>query len=200
MSLIDIHCKGCDTHSEVYRSAADWPNVPACPRCDSSETEQVHLPTGMRSLPPAVVLYKAPDGTFRFPGSDDPHGRTATKYKDLGYERIEARGWAEVRRVEAMVNDRQRHEIRQRVERQCEMREAAIKARRSDVYNGMANSFRMPIVGKNGRIIGYRSVKLSERGKAIMRAAIEHNNNKPGPRSYDPGFHVSVFHHRQSEA
>ena len=74
---------------------------------------------GKPAAPPAVVIYKAQDGTFRFPGDDNPNGRTAQQYEKLGYTRIEARGWSEVRRVESQVSKQQASEIRRRVERQC---------------------------------------------------------------------------------
>ncbi len=153
----------------------------------------------MRSLPPAVVVYKAPDGTFRFPGSDDPHCRTAKNYNRLGYERIEARGWTEVRQLESRVTALQRTEMRQRVERKQQFHEEGEKIRRSDVYHGLANSFQIPILDEKGQHTGRtRSVKLSPRGRDILRAAIEHNDRKPGPKEYDTGFHVECFSQNRS--
>ena len=135
MPLIDVRCQSCSTVSEVFRPLKDWPKTPACPKCDGS-TEQVHLPSGFRTLAPAVVVYKAPDGTFRFPGTSDPHSRTSKKYDALGYERVEARGWAEVRRVEGQVNKHQTSEIRKRIERQCAIHEESTRARRSETVSG----------------------------------------------------------------
>lgn len=141
-----------------------------------------------------MVLYKAPDGTFRFPGSDDPNCRTAKQYKKLGYERIEAKGWTEVRRVEHQVNQQQGVEIRKRVERQIECREAEIKSRRSEVYNGIRNGCVIPEVDEKGNRTGrMKVVRLTESGKAVMYAAMERNDGKPRPREGGAGFHVEVY-------
>ena len=120
VALIDVTCKSCGTVSEVYRAAKDHPWTPPCPKCDDPNTEQIHLPNHIRNLPPAVVVYKAPDGTFRYPGSTE--GLSTHNYDKMGYQRIEARGWAEVRRLEGTVNKQEASKIRQHVERQCEAR------------------------------------------------------------------------------
>lgn len=198
MALIDIRCTSCDTISEVYRAAKDHPWTPACPKCDATATEQIHLPRGVRGTAPAVVVYQAPDGTFRFPGETD--GSATQKYDNLGYTRVEARGWAEVRRLEGRMNTQQSSEMRQRIEREQALREHGERARRSDVYNGMANSFSVPEVDeRTGKFTGrLKTVKLSEHAKDVMRAAIAHNDAKRRGRSDDAGVHVEVYSNDRS--
>jgi hypothetical protein len=198
VALIDVRCLTCGTVFEAYRAAADWPTTPPCEKC-TAPTEQVHFPKGTDITAPAVVLYKAPDGSFRFPGSDDPHGRTAQKYAKLGYERVELRGFAEVRRVESQVNKQQASEIRRRVERQCEQREAGMAIKRSDVRHGMEQGFQLPERDDDGRPTGrMKTVRLSERGRDLMRTAMARNDGKARPKAWESGFHVDVYSNSRS--
>ena len=103
MPLIDLRCadETCDTLRLDYpRPLADWPDTPPCETC-GGPTEQAHLPPRTRWTVDPVVVYKAPDGTFRFPGDTDGSG--SAKYHQMGYERVELRSAADVRRFEAGV-------------------------------------------------------------------------------------------------
>lgn len=196
MALIDIRCPACGTISEVYRAAKDHPWTPPCPRCDDTHTEQVHLPRGVYTHAPAVVVYQAPDGTFRFPG--DSETPTTHHYDGLGYRRIEARGWAEVRSLEGRLNAQQASEMRQRVERECRFSEEADRARRSEVFNGLANSFSIPEVQRTasgelrytGRI---KAVRLGAEARDLLRQAMANNDGKPRPRFREPGLFSEVY-------
>jgi hypothetical protein len=164
-------------------------------------TQQVHLPSYMKghNVDP-VVVYRAPDGTMRFP-PDTTCGSTAM-YDGMGYERLELRGWADVRRFESQMNKAQRSEIARRVERQQAAFEASESARRSEVRRGMEQGFQIPETefrdGRNvptGRMI---TVRLSEKGKEIMRQAMRMNDDKGGPRTYEPGFRVEAYSESRS--
>lgn len=193
MPRIDIRCLTCDTVSEVFRPLSEWPQTPACPSC-SAPTEQIHLPKHIQTYAPAVVVYKAPDGSFRFPGSDDPNSRTAKQYAKLGYERQEHRGFAEVRRLEATVSKQQGSEIRRRVERQREMHERGMSERRSEVRRGLEQGFAIPEVDKHGKPTGrMKTVRLGAHGRDIMAAAMAKNDGRPGPKSFESGFHVDAY-------
>lgn len=193
MPLIDVRCQSCETVSEVHRPLAMHPATPVCPKCDGA-TEQIHLPRSARVNPPAVVVYKCPDGTFRFPGDDSDQSLTAKRYAELGYERVEARGWAEVRRVEQQVSKQQASEIRRRVERQCEQHERQLSERRGEIRRSLEQGFQMPETDSRGRPTGrMRTVRFSEEARGLMKAAMERNDSRPGPKSFDSGFHVSVY-------
>jgi hypothetical protein len=203
MPRIDVRCSSCETISEVFRHHTDHPKTPPCPKCDGA-TVQVHLPSSARTLPPAVVVFAAPDGTLRFPG--DPNGATAAKYEKMGYTRQEYRGWAEVRKLESRVNKQQYTQIVKRVERELQFREQSQHARRSDLYNGIRNGFQIPetvertvrgqrVLVRTGRM---KTVHLSPGAQEIAMAAVERNNEKPGPKAYDSGFHVEAYAYNRS--
>lgn len=195
MPLIDVSCRECGTVSEVFRHHSDHPATPSCPKCDGS-TEQIHLPWAARATAPAVVVYQAPDGTFRFPGESDGSG--TKKYDRLGYTRVEARGWAEVRELEKRLNTQQASEMHKRVEKQQAQSEAEHSARRKEVFAGMTNSFSVPEVATDskgnqhytGRI---KSVTLSPEARDLMRAAMANNDRKERPRHTDPGGYFEVY-------
>ena len=191
MSLIDVQCE--DGHvREVYRAAADWPNTPPCPHCEKP-TVQIHLPSYMKgsSVDP-VVVYQAPDGTLRFP--PDISTSSTAMYEQLGYTRHEYRGFAEVRRFEKQFEKSQYSEICRRIERQQEQFEASESARRSEIRRELEQGFQIPEVDEKGRQTGrLQTVRLSERGKAILRASMDLNDRKGGPRAYAPGFRVEAY-------
>ena len=165
---------------------------------------QIHLPQRARIAPPAVVVFQAPDGTFRFPG--DPNGLTAAKYEKLGYTRQEHRGWAEVRKLESRVNKQQYSEIMRKVEREQEWKETGTHARRSDFHHGLHAGFQIPeteerivrgrrVMVRTGRM---KHVKLGAMGRDVAMAAVERNNRKPGPTAREAGFHVEVYSNDRS--
>jgi hypothetical protein len=201
MALIDIRCAACGSVSEVYRAAPDHPWTPPCPKCDATATEQIHLPRGTYASAPAVVVYQAPDGTFRYPG--DAETLTTQHYDRLGYRRIEARGWAEVRTLEGRLNAEQAQAMRQHVERECAFHEQAERARRGEVFHGLANSFSIPDVAPNGRgELVYtgrvRTVKLGPEARDLLRAAMARNDSKPRPQYREPGVVVEAYSYDRS--
>lgn len=173
MPLIDIRCEAEHT-SEVMRPNADWPSTPACPTC-GAPTVQVFLPRQQTRCDP-VVVYKAPDGSFRFPG--DPDGAGAHKYGAQGYERVELRSATDVRRFESVMNKQELSRAHRRVEAIQANREARESASRSELRRQMES--------------------MSERGRAIARAAMSRNDAKPKERATDVGFHVDVFSNDRS--
>lgn len=196
MALIDVKCVN-DHVAEVYRAAADWPQTPPCPVCDAA-TEQIHLPSYLRghAIDP-VVVYQAPDGSIRVP--PDVVTSSTAMYDRLGYQRLELRGWTDVRRFERHFNAQQMSEVRRRVERQAEAHERAEKERRSEIRRCLDQGFRIPDVDARGVPTGrLKTVELSARGRAILQAAIDHNDRKGGPRARDVGVHVEAFSYDRS--
>lgn len=179
MPLIDVKCLSCETVSEVLRPLSDtmgerpWP-TPPCPKCDQP-TEQIHL-SRATSYAPAVVVYRMPDGSYRYPGTVD--STTTKNYEKLGGSRVELRGWAEVRKFESTVNASERRVIEKRIERQLEAQERGTSLRRSDLYHRMKT--------------------MSEGAKSIGRRLIDMNDRKPKPQTYDPGFHVEAYSNNRS--
>lgn len=176
----------------AYDPDADHP----CPKCGSASIK-TYVAAGSSTNPDPVIVFKAEDGTFRYPG--DAAGLSAAHYEKLGYERVEIRGWADMRRFEKIVNGQQRSEIARRVERQLEVHEASVKMRRSDVINGLRNGFAIPELDAQGRQTGrMKTVRMSAQGADILRACMDRNDGKPRPRTFDAGFHSSVYSDNRS--
>lgn len=169
MSLIDIRCESGHTH-EVYRAANDWPNTPNCPDCDLP-TEQIHLPKRVQWTPDPVVVFKAHDGSFRFPG--DPNGLSAKGYERQGLERVEIRGAAEMRRFETTMNKREYSRMARSVERKQEQREKRESEMRSELRRQMQS--------------------MSSIGRAVALATMARNDAKPRERVGDAGFVSEVY-------
>ena len=197
MALIDTRCKSCDRVEEVYRHNSDWPKTPPCSNC-GGETEQVHLPSYMKagSIDP-VVVYQAPDGTFRFP--PDTTTSSTAMYDKQGMTRIELRGWTDVRRFEKHFNQQEMSQVRRRVERQQEQFEAGEKERRSQIRHGLEQGFQIPEQDEKGRPTGrMQTVRLTPYGRAIMQASIDMNDRKGGPRVRETGFYSEAYQNNAS--
>lgn len=171
MPLIDIQCASDADHvHEVNRPIADWPSTPPCPTCGSPTTQLLQPRRVSWSLDP-IVVYRAPDGSYRYPG--DTAGPGATKYDTAGYERIEIRSAQDARRVEGQINAYEGALMRQRQERECEMRERGESARRSDLHASMKS--------------------MSNLGRAVAHAAMARSNAVNHRRSTDPGVFIEVL-------
>lgn len=199
MPLYNFRCEdeSCDVFFEGYVSLQDWPKTLPCPKC-SGPTAKDHVRRAVdRGVPDPVVVYQAPDGTYRFP--PDTTSLSTKMYDDLGYTRHELRGWKDVRRFETQMNKFEMSQVRRRVERQQEQYEASEKARRSEIRRGLEQGFQIPETDERGRPTGrMQTVRLSPRGRDIMQAAIEMNDRKGGPTAKEVGFHVEVYSHDRS--
>jgi hypothetical protein len=191
MPLIDLKCEHGHVR-EAYRPLSMWPQTPPCEACGAA-TEQIHLPKSseVRSVDP-VVVYQAPDGSMRFP--PDITSASTAMYDQKGFTRIELRGFADVRRFERHMNTAELSHVRRRVERQQEQHERAVSERRAEGRRCLEQGFQLPERNEKGELTGrIQTVRLSERGRAIMRAAMERNDRKGGPRAQDPGFHSEAY-------
>lgn len=169
MPLIDVRCTN-DHVTEVMRPLAMHPQTPPCPTCDAPTT-QIFLPPHARATPDPVIVFRAPDGSFRFPG--DPNGLYAGRCRADGMEQIELRGAADVRRFEQHMNRVEYSRAMRRVERQEQMREARETANRSELRHRMQS--------------------MSARGRAIAQAAMRRNDHAPRRRAQEAGFMVEVY-------
>ena len=171
MALIDIRCKADPEHvHEVYRPLVDYPATPVCPDC-GAETEQAHLPPRARWHIDPIVVFQAHDGTFRFPG--DLSGPMTAQYRRQGYQEVELRTSADVRRFEGHINEGQRSVDERRVEHRQEMQERREATSRSDLRHAMRS--------------------MTRYGRDVARATMAHNDGKPRQRPRDGGFHVEVM-------
>ncbi len=144
--------------------------------CGSAETEQIHLPPQIQSSVDAVVVYKAPDGSFRFPG--DAAGLSAGNYEKQGFERVEIKGAVQMRRFEQTMNKQDYARAQRKFEMQQQQREARDKHLRSELFEKMKY--------------------MSEHGRAVARTLIARNDGKPRERPSDGGFHSEVFAYDRS--
>lgn len=192
MALIDIRCLTCDQLFEVHRAAADWPKTPPCPEC-GHPTEQAHLPKRVQWTVDPVEVFQAPDGSIRFPG--DRNGLSAKNYERQGFKRIEIRGAAEMRSFERFMNKAEYSRAQRTVERQLEARERNESRRSAEIRHGLQQGFRIPEVDpKTGLRTGnMTTVRLSERGRDLMRSSQRQGEARPRPRVSDPGFFSEVY-------
>ena len=101
MPNVDLRCTNDDCPQErweFYRSLATWADsLPPCPTCAGPSYQSLDQSYRTHHAPPdAVVVFQAPDGSFRFPG--DGHGLSAAQYARQGFTRIELRSATDVRR------------------------------------------------------------------------------------------------------
>lgn len=177
MPRIDVKClsESCDTVFEHYRPLSEWPKTPPCVSC-GGETEQAHLPRHLTWSVDPVVVFKAPDGSFRFPG--DANGISSKNYEKLGYERQEIRGAAEMRSFERKMNQIEYSRAQRKVEAQARHREASEKVRREKLREMMQH--------------------MSAYGRDVARAAIDQGDRRPAARAHEAGFHSEVYAYDRS--
>ena len=174
MALIDIVCPAGHV-AEVVRMVVDWPKTPPCPTC-GEPTEQTFLPKATRWTVDPVVVYKAADGSFRFPG--DANGLSAKQYERQGYERVELRGAADVRLFEKVMGKHEYSRAMRKVEVMQAAREASEKERRSQLRDEMRG--------------------MSAYGRDLAREAMRNNDNKPREYAKESGFTSEVYSYDRS--
>ncbi len=137
MPLIDVQCldEACGHIFEHVRPIAEWPATPPCAKCGSEDTDDAHLPPRTVWSVAPVVIFKAVDGTYRYPGEAD--GVSARKYAADGMERIEVRSATEMRRLEGRLNTHEQQRANQVFERSERAREASEHDRRSGLRDEM---------------------------------------------------------------
>ena len=174
MPQIDVRCaNGHET--EVIRPLAMYPATPVCPIC-SAATTQYHPPPRARWTPDPVVVFRGPDGEIRFPG--DPNGLSAANYQRQGFERIELRNAAEVRRFEQHMNRREFSRAARRMERRQAGRELRESHTRGELRAAMS--------------------RMTEFGRALAREAVRRNDAKPREYAKEAGFHVEAYSNYRS--
>lgn len=168
-----------------------FPETPPCPDCGEA-TKQIHLPKAVNWNAPPVIVYQAPDGSVRFPGAAES---TSTKqYDKQGYKRIEIRGAAEMRRFEGSMEKVEFSRAQRRVEHLQAQREASNSRRASDIRHGLEQGFRIPERDDKGRPTGrLQTVRLSARGRDIMRAAQQTGENRAKHSFSGANFHNEAY-------
>jgi hypothetical protein len=172
VALIDLKClsESCEHVFEAYRPASEWPKTPPCEKC-GQPTEQAHFPKAVTWTLDPIVVFKTPDGGFRFPG--DANCLSVAKYEKMGYERVELRSAADVRRFESQVNAHDRSLASRKFEHQQEQREAREKTNRSELRRQMTS--------------------FSRFGRELARVSMARNDAKPMKRVNEPGFHSEIM-------
>lgn len=174
MALIDVKCANDHIH-EVVRLVRDWPATPPCPTCNAP-TVQIHLPPRVQWSIDPVIVYRGHDGQFRFPGA--PDSPTTRRYDREGFQRIELRSAADVRRFESVMNKHEYSRASRRVERAQQQRELRETHTRSTLRNLMQS--------------------MTPFGRALARAAMSRNDDKPRERTKDANFVVEAFSYDRS--
>jgi hypothetical protein len=179
LALIDLVCTddACGHVTENhYRTAAQWQDeLPACVQCGQS-TERIFLPPRVSWSIDPIVVFQAPDGSYRFPG--DANGLSAANYAKQGLTRVELRSAADVRRFERDWSARERSAGELRTESAHRQREARESTSRGELFRQMRS--------------------MSAMGRDVARAAMATGNARPQPRAHDPGCHVEAFSYDRS--
>lgn len=176
MPLIDLKCAN-DHITEANRPLSMYPATPSCSEVLANgavcgePTEQIHLPRAVSWTLDPVVVYKTADGSFRFPG--DVNGAGDAKYAAMGYERIELRSAADVRRFEGVMNKREYSRAARRVERMHQFQESRAAKLRGDLRQLMQS--------------------MSPAGRALARAVMARNDAKQKLRPSEANFHLEAF-------
>lgn len=195
MPLYDFDCQTCGTPQERYVKTSD--TTPTCEICGGSEMVKVLRPRRTQWSVDPVVIYEAPDGTIRVP--PDMQTETTAMYDRLGYKRVELRGAAEVRPYERYFNKQELARVQERIERQQAAFEQAEHDRRSEINRCLDQGFQIPVLDEKGRDTGRKqTVRLTARGREILRQAQGLNANTRGPRTYDPGCHFEAYSYDRS--
>ncbi len=173
MTLIDVRCLApdCGHLYPTMRPMAEWPAVPPCEKCGSTDTEQAHIAKRTRWHIDPIVVFQAPDGSFRFPG--DLSGPMTAQYRRQGYQEVALRSATDVRRFESHINAGQRETDERRCEQRQRMQELRESETRSDLRHKMTS--------------------MSRYHRDLARAAMAQNDRKPQPRPRDGGFHVEAL-------
>lgn len=176
MPLLWARCTANPDHLyEVNRPLAMYPDMPPCPACAAPTTHDLNVGRAQSQVEP-VVLFRGPDGQVRFVG--DANGISAHQYAKQGFERIEIRGAAEMRRFEKHMNKHEYARSCRRAERAQEHREEREKVMRGQLRNLMPTMTRF--------------------GRDLARAAMNKNDNKPRERGKEAGFHSDVYSNDRS--
>ncbi len=172
MTLIDVRClePDCGHLYPTMRPIADWPAVPPCEKCDSPHTEQAHLPKRTQWTVAPVIVFRAPDGTHRFPGEGD--GTAARRYTKMGYTEVSIRNATEMRAFEGRMNRDEQAHASQVFERREQQREASESARRSGLRDEMQ--------------------RMTPYGKDLARAALAQSDSVRRA-AHQVGFHSEVY-------
>lgn len=171
MALLDIQCTDCGDVAEIVRRAVEFGTpMPPCVAC-GGPVEIICLPPRTTWRAEAVVVYKAPDGTFRYPGTTN--GVATKMYAKMGYERVELRSAAEVRHFERAVNTQLGSDEARKVEGRHANRLAQESHTRPELFR------RMKTMSNFGRDLGH--------------AAVARGNARPQERSQGTGFRVEAY-------
>lgn len=139
-----------------------------CPKCQGT-THRIYLPNGGNSdacnIDP-VVVHRAADGSYRFPGRSDA-------VVPEGYEKVELRTIRQIEQFERDVNKQHASLIGRRVEIEEQRFNAAQAVRRARLRSAM--------------------VHMSALGRMFAAAAMRRGDSHR-IRSYDPGFHLEILH------
>lgn len=146
------------------------PQLPFCEKCGKS-TQIVVLPPQVTWRADPVVVFKAADGTYRFPG--DANGVSARSYEKQGLERVELRNFADVRRFERTINQQERSKMARSVEAKHRGRQMQEADSRGHLLSAMKS--------------------FSNMGRDVARESIRIGNNRPQPKTHDPGFRVEAY-------
>lgn len=176
MPLLWARCTADVSHlHELNRPLAMWPAMPPCPDCGAATEHDLNVGQRSSGVDP-VVVFKGPDGQIRFPG--DANGLAASSYAKQGFERIEIRGAAEMRRFEKGMNAVEYSRAARRLEHKQRQREERERVLRGELRMRMQS--------------------MSAAGRAIARAVMDRNDNRPRERVQDANFHSEVYSFNRS--
>lgn len=147
----------------------------------------------------APVVFRAKDGTYRFPGSTN--SKETKRLERMGMERIELNTTSKIRRFERQMNAMENTKHQQFIAGQNAVFYAKQKESRDAMRAAIATG-RMVMVDseKGSKTYGRKYVgEVSEMQKDIMRQAMEHTDRtRPTGKGFDAGFNIQAFSYDSS--
>lgn len=209
MPLYQVECKNKKTpHVFDVLLPVDRRDEPQkCRFCKSTATRERIVLRGFSAREEAAraqafaapVVYKAKDGTYRFPGATN--SKETQRLDRLGYERIELKDTRSIRRFEKSMNEIEGTKHRQFIAGQNALLAAKSKAHRDEFRQAIATG-RMVMVDseKGSPTYGQKYVgEINEMQKDMLRAAMEHTDrSRPTGRHFEPGFNIQAFSYDSS--
>lgn len=183
----DFQCANADCGLQ-FDAVVEYTRLPAgppCPLCQSP-TARIWLPKRVSWNADPVVVYRAPDGSYRYPGESS--GSTTAKYDRMGYERIECRGFAEVRSLEKRLNDAEHSRSQRQHELTQARREHAEAIRNSELRRVMQQH-----MTEDGRKFARRVMELRDQVADARRRRNLDRGREEHRSGLAPGIFIEVY-------
>lgn len=188
MPLYEFQCRGKDNHVFDELLPVDRrDDVIKCRFCRAKASRERIVLRGFsareeqaraQSFTPPVV-YKAKDGTYRFPGS--PNSKETRRLEARGFERVELRDTRSIRKFESEMNTLERQKYQ------------AFQAGRERLYRDQRK------ISRDSKEWQSAYSRMTPKEREFADYAMKQNDQKQfAERSFDAGFNIQAFSYDSS--